>query len=428
MTVRAIVSFGALCVMLAACGSGGAQAPPAATSAAPGESVRPTPASTSGATGASATSGARPAPMSGLGPRESQSLPSCPSGPLFGVIPMSPSDFRSFRPIGFPQPPIHIFGAKHSNFTINLPGQAAVSGKAIRFPSDAWVTEIIATKSALGTGHQLTFFPCREFKSYLFHIGELAPALATELAKASVHCQDFDFGAAGGRTTKCTARVLLPVKAGDPVGGSDAFGGVDWGGVDYRVALPFVNLSRYDGDYPHYVSPVDYTTPEVRAIFDGKLGSLDGTVLRTAEPRTGTLMQDVAGTAQGNWFIGTQTFRNVQDFSPFLALLHDFVDPAVPIFSMGSSVKGLRLGLYTFTPQPSGLVNRDFADVRPDGQTYCYERFGSGQTRSGLNLSTADGVILLAMPSATRLSVEFQQGGTCATARTLTTGAFTFDR
>lgn len=45
-----------------------------------------------------------------------------------------------------------------------------------------------------------------------------------------------------------------------------------------------------------------------------------------------------------------------------------------------------------------------------------------------MNLTTADGVILLAMPSATKLSVEFQAGGTCAMPRTMTTGAFTFDR
>ena len=95
---------------------------------------------------------------------------------------------------------------------------------------------------------------------------------------------------------------------------------------------------------------------------------------------------------------------------------------------MGSSVAGLRLGLYAFTPERSGTVNRDFADVRPDGTTYCYERFHSGRTPSALNLASAAGAILLRMPSATTIAVEFQQGATCATARPMGAAAKTFER
>lgn len=341
---------------------------------------------------------------------------------------MDPGDFRAFRPLGFPQPPIHILGAKHSNFTINLPGEPALSGKPVRFPADATVTEIVSTESRDGTGYQLTFYPCREMKSYFFHLGTIAAPLEAALKGQSATCQDFDFGAQGGRIRKCTARVSVAVKAGDRVGGSDHFGGVDWGAVDYRVTHAFINPSRYDGDYTHYVSPIDYTTPAVRALVDPKLGSIDGKVRRTAEPRTGTFMQDVPGTAQGNWFTAGTSFMNTQDYSPWLGLLHDYVDPALPIFSMGSSVPGLRLGLYAFTAERSGTVNRDFADVKPDGTTYCYERFHTGQTRSALNLGTATGAILLRMPTATTIAVEFQQGATCATARPMGAAAKTFER
>ncbi|MBM4433838.1 MAG: hypothetical protein FJ028_01780 [Chloroflexi bacterium] len=341
---------------------------------------------------------------------------------------MDPRDFKAFRPLGFPQPPVHILGAKHSNFTINLPGEPAVSGKPVRFPSDATVTEIVSTESGEGTGHQLTFYPCREFESYFFHLGTIAAPLDSALKGQSTTCQDFDFGTQGGRIRKCTARVTVAVKAGDAVGGSDRFGGVDWGGVDHRVTLPFINPSRYDGDYPHYVSPVDYLAPSARALVEGKLGSIDGKVARTAEPRTGTLMHDVPGTAQGNWLTTGTNFTNTQDFSPWLALLHDYVDPSLPVFSMGSSVAGLRLGLYAFTPERSGTVNRDFAEVKPDGTTYCYERFHSGRTPSAPNLTTPAGAILLRMPSATTLAVEFQPGATCATARPLGAGAKTFER
>jgi hypothetical protein len=140
-------------------------------------------------------------------------------------------------------------------------------------------------------------------------------------------------------------------------------------------------------------------------------------------------MQDLPGTAQGNWFTpGGANFMNTTNFEPFLGLLHDHVEPGIPIISMGTSVKGVRLGLYSFTPQSTGTVNRDFADVRPDGKTYCYERFGSGQTRSGLNLGAIDGVLLMTMPTTTTLRVERRAGATCANATPMGPDAFTFER
>lgn len=354
--------------------------------------------------------------------------PACPSGPVFTVLPLDPTDFRAFRPLGFPAPPIHIFGAKHSAFIINLPGQPAVSGRPVRFPSDATVTDVVSTESAAGSGYQVTFAPCRDLKSYLFHLGTIAPTLEKAFKTSIQTCQDFDFGAAGGRTRKCGARLSLAAKAGDPVGGSDAFAGVDWGVVDYRVTLPYANPRRYDGDYPHIGSPVDYAAPDVRAQLEAKLGSIDGRVRRTADPKAGTIMQDVPGTAQGNWFTADANFMNTTDFSPFLGLLHDFVDPDVPIISMGTSVRGMTSGVYTFAPRSTGLINRDFRDVRPDGQMYCYEQFQGGVTRSGLNLASANGVLVMTMPTPTSLRVELQVGPTCASTRMPGATAFTFDR
>ncbi len=409
-------AFALVTLMLAACQSG--TATPTSTVAVNARSAPPPSAG-----------GPREGSLAGPA-RTSAPIAACPaSGPIFTVLPMDPADFRSFRPLGFPQPPIHIFGAKHSAFTINLPGATPVSGRRVRFPSDATVTDITSTESTAGSGYQLSFAPCRDLKSYLFHLGSISPALETAFKASVPRCQDFDFGAAGGKVKKCDAKLALAVKAGDLVGGSDAFAGVDWGLVDYRVDLPYANLKRYDGDYPHIVSPVDYSAPDVRGQLVAKLGNMDGTLRRTVAPVAGTVMQDLPGTAQGNWFTpGGANFMNTTNFEPFLGLLHDHVEPAIPIMSMGTSVKGVRLGLYTFTPQSTGTVNRDFADVRPDGKTYCYERFGSGQTRSGLNLGAIDGVLLMTMPTATTLRVERRAGATCANAPPMGPDAFTFER
>ena len=238
--------------------------------------------------------------------------------------------------------------------------------------------------------------------------------------------QDFTFDASG-TVNKCEAKLQLAVKSGDPVGGSDSFGGVDWGGVDYRVTANYANPDRYDGDYAHYVSPVSYLRPDLKAQMVDKLGSFDGEIKRTAEPRVGTLNEDVPGTAAGNWFIGDQSFRNSQDFSPFLALRHDYVDPTQPELSMGTSVAGVNKGLSSFAVATSGTTNRDFKDVKPDGQVYCYDHFLTGRSAGHLPLSTVTGVILLQLPTATTLKVEHQPGD-CTTTHTLTPVATTFSR
>ena len=54
---------------------------------------------------------------------QADGLEACRDEPLFDHIPMALEDFRAFRPLGFVSIPIHIFGAKHSNFAINLPDE-----------------------------------------------------------------------------------------------------------------------------------------------------------------------------------------------------------------------------------------------------------------------------------------------------------------
>ncbi len=362
---------------------------------------------------------------SGLENAQSDALSKCTNGPLFDHIPMALGDFKAFRPLGFVSIPIHIFGAKHSNFAINLPNEH-ISGKPVEFPGDAVVTSLISTASTSGNGYQIVFYPCREFKSYLTHLGTISDRLKTEFSKASPKCQDFVFDSSG-KTTKCTAAMNIKVSSGELAGTNDGFGGVDWGAVDYRLSAEYANPSRYDGDYPHYTSPILYLRKDLKATIMDKLGSWDGEVKRTAEPRTGSLNQDVKGTAQGNWFIGDKNFYNTQDFNPFMALLHDYIDPAQPEFSMGTSVKGLAAGIYSFRVSNSGLKNRDFNDVKPDGNIYCYDAWISGRSTGHLPLTTPSGVILLKMSDGQTLQVE-HQSGSCATAHSVTAAATIFKR
>jgi len=158
----------------------------------------------------------------------------------------------------------------------------------------------------------------------------------------------------------------------------------------------------------------DRRLPGPRKALEAKTGHVFGARWRTSEPIGGTYAQDVPGAAQGNWFVPGLSFRTSTDPSPFLGLAHDYVDPTQPMIAIGSSVKGLPMGLYSFSVQRAGSINRDFRDITSDGKIYCYDQFAQGQSHGGLPLRPAAGALLMTLPSPTTLRVEFVAGAACA--------------
>ena len=139
------------------------------------------------------------------------------------------------------------------------------------------------------------------------------------------------------------------------------YGPYDLGMVDLRrPPLAFANPTRYQTpsavppgvplELVNYVAAsrlqqfcaIDYFTPTVRATLEPMFGSFDGTRRRTAAPVCGEHMQDLPGTAQGNWFAdetsGTYPERNR------IALVHDNVDPTIPTFSISDEFAWWRAG------------------------------------------------------------------------------------
>jgi hypothetical protein len=160
-----------------------------------------------------------------------------------------------------------------------------------------------------------------------------------------------------------------------------------------------------------------------------KTGHVFGTRMRTAEPIGGTYMQDIPGTAQGNWFFPGRYHSNSADLSFSLGLASDYVDPGQPIMAVGQSVSGLSMGVYSFNVAPQGVTNRAFRDVRADGVSYCYDNFLQGQSAGGMPLGRPNGIVLLSMVNDTTLKMELIPGGSCAGAsRVVTANATTFER
>jgi hypothetical protein len=367
------------------------------------------------------------------------SLKACPQDlnePFFTVMPIEPNDFHAWRPLGFTAPPIHVFPAKHSNFAISKPGEEYYK-RPVKFPGDVTVTSINSLE-LIGqdkTGYQIYFQPCNEFKAYFYHLSSVTePLLAAIKKDTNPNCRQYPIGK-GFDGKLCQYRTNLKVSAGDLAGYSGDAAGVDFGAVDYRIEpLPFANPADYSEELLHYTSPILYFTPEVRTKFEGKIGSFDGEVKRTIEPKLGSIAQDIKGTAQGNWFTPGQNYAMAPPPGPgpFIALIHEYVNPRQPLFSIGTSVKGVNSALYTFDIQREGKINRDFADVKADDTVYCYDNFKSGQTTGHLPLGKIDGILLVTLPNENTLKVEKQgsEGSTCALSEpwVLTSEATTFER
>ena len=359
-----------------------------------------------------------------------QLLP-CPGvgTPLFDAIPIDPFDFLAFRPLGFLSPPIHMFPAKHSSFSMTLPGQTPLA-RPVRAPGRVWVKEIWeATFSTGGRNYQLYVYPCSEVRVYFGHVASLSSKLLTDMQQSPPTCNSFFEGTA--TVTTCRhENMSLRLDSGEEMGTGPDSAGVDFGLIDFRLPpAAFIRLDHYDHFYPYYASPLDYFRSDVRSTLASKTGHVFGGQMRTAAPIGGTYMQDIPGTAQGNWFFPGKYHSNSSDLSPSLGLASDYVDPGQPVMAVGNSINGMSMGLYSFNVASQGSTNRAFSEVRADGNTYCYDNFLQGQSTGGMPLGRPNGVVLLSMPIDTMLKMELVAGSTCAAAnRVITANATTFER
>lgn len=344
-------------------------------------------------------------------------LAACPadiSTPLFGTIPVDLENFIAFRPLGFMSTPIHMFPAKHSAFSMTAAGQTAVP-KPVKSPARTVVTEIYEASFSTGNrNYQVFMHPCRELRIYFGHLVTISEKLQTAFAQGTPQCNSFNDGSA--TVTTCRRENLsIALEEGEIFGTGPDSAGVDFGTLDFRRApAGFIYRAHYDAYYPFYASPLDYFTPGVKQAFQAKFGSVFGANRRTVEPVGGTYMQDRAGTAEGNWFLPGSYHSNTTDLSGFLGLAHDYVDPTQPIMAAGPTIRGMRLGLYSYRTTTSGLINRDFSQIIADGNTYCLDAFVEGRSAGEVPVSRPNGILLLSLLNEVTLKAELIEAASCS--------------
>ncbi len=341
-------------------------------------------------------------------------LPSCGSKmALFTAPPVTDPTFVAINPIGHVFPPGHTFPADHGYFAFS--GTSA--NVNLYAPGDGWVTQVITLSGSGNTsdGYVIQFSPCAEVKLGNLSLNTLAPVLATPSGLTKTTCSS-DGQNFPGAVASCVTNMQVPVKAGQFLGTG---GLVDFGPIEdsrYQIA-GFVNPARHDLN--RGFCPLNYFAPSLQATYTAMLGAWNGTafVPRTIPPLCGTIMQDLAGSAQGYWYYPGAP--NIPE-NPHLALIHFNIDPATATFSVGTSIPNFAGG-HDFIPKTVAdgtRINYDFKIVH-DTQLYCYDslliEFVAGVGSPDPQLA-GHLVLIQLSPSLDTLTIELQNPTTSCTA------------
>ncbi|MFY9484580.1 MAG: hypothetical protein WAP74_03085 [Patescibacteria group bacterium] len=312
---------------------------------------------------------------------------------FFTTLPLALDDFRSIDPLGLLSPTAHVFPAPHLYFRIKLEQPNNFNSPVLKVPlyspANLTITRInliqATNKSEFADDAAVHFSPCAEFKAYFDHVVDLAPKLQKAYDESSTdRCDEYTLTYKTGPVNwkKCDKKVNLKISAGELIGyagGGQGQAALDFAAFDKRIEPNiYANPKRdFRNELPYAVCPLDYFPKLLSEQLKGKLGGLsDGA--RTNDfvksPTCGKVIHDIAGSVKGNWFLSGIDSSRIND-PPNLALVQGHIDQSLQYFSNGESTKksNLDFALYYFEPQNSGFINRDFAQVKSDGNIYCYE-------------------------------------------------------
>lgn len=355
---------------------------------------------------------------------------------FFTVSPVKFGEYKNIVPLGAYGPTGgHIIPTKHIYFMSTADNPDDQTDVNIYAPGDLYITyaERGINNTAGYTDYYLYTSPCKDVEVNFYHLNTLNQAILSAFDSAKKkNCRDEQ----NGQTSNsfCGAVIKgVQIKAGDILGvgnpakkkGLKQF--FDFEMSDHRVPeLQFANPKRWTGgfDFKHIVCPVDYFKPELKSVYETQFADYnDASIKRTVKPLCGQYAQDIAGTAQGVWFKNASDSADTGE-NGLLTLGHHNALAQKGLIAVGTdSTSSIDAGAYPFDPKASGLTDRDFKDITPDGRTYCFEPTGiTGTYRYPFR-------VLLQMTSATTLKIEGQKDQDCGAGPwVLTENATAFER
>lgn len=274
----------------------------------------------------------------------------------FTVIPLDTADITALVPLGNLNPPAHTFPTDHMYFYC-FTSKPSLN---IKSPGNTTVFRIVRTRYNAGTSSERFDYTITvgSDKSYLYwgHVNTISPRLQTAVDNfINAKCQP-PYSTGGISAEQCYLNLNLAITPGEVLGTVISKNG--WAILDFGAVVNSTGTN-----------PLEFFDAASRSQLEPKLGRFDGKVKRTIPPLYGENMQDIVTTAMGNWYKQGAP-RTPED--NHMALVKDNIDPTKQAISAGNSLPGLPSGVYYFNPETSGFTNRNFAEVKADGNIYCY--------------------------------------------------------
>ena len=326
---------------------------------------------------------------------ETSNFPACgDKKEFFTTLPLSLDGFTTIDPLGLLAPTAHVFPTPHIYFRIKREQPDNFNSPVLKFPlyapADMTITRInlmqATNRAEFADDSAVHFALCKDFKAYFDHVVDLSPKLQKAFDEGRVdRCDEYTLTYKDGPVNwkKCNKEVDLEVSEGELIGyagGGEAQAVLDLGAYDLRIkpnnyASP---KRQFRNELPYNVCPLDYFSQPLAGQLREKLGAyfeLSNSNTFTKSLTCGKVIQDIPGTAKGDWFAPNIDTAQSGHEPPHLGLVQGHIDQSLQAFSNGDSTKNsnLEMGLYYFTPKNSGFINRDFAEVKADGNVYCYE-------------------------------------------------------
>ena len=318
---------------------------------------------------------------------QTSSSESCPNV-LFDSLPVD--SILSIVPLGNSNPKSgHIFPTPHNYIYFDEQGASNLAEHNVKSPGDITISSIETmqytdkTTQALSTDYSINFTSslCSDVTGYYKHIKGLDSTLNDTLSTSSKQCNSYDTG--NQNVERCNYTLTYELNSGDIIGTVGGTGqeqaNFDFGIIDSRTKLQFLDQNYYWNEFYYMVCPWDYyatdfkSTHEISTKFGIKENGFDF-VYRQGDPKCGVFMQDDADSAKGNWLLSTQPSFEKEDYH--IALIESNYDSSKSIFSIGSDsgvISNNKSYRSEFSPNPNtaSYIGQDF-DTLTSGNIYCY--------------------------------------------------------
>ena len=300
---------------------------------------------------------------------------SCSSGSYFTALPVALGDIDAITVLGGLGAPGHTLPTDHTGIYLLTEGATVLAPGAMQITGLRRTTYITSPSRPGHTDFTADFQLCAEVTGWFGHLSTIASSIPSP-SGGWKDCQRYSTSDETVETCRGTLDDVT-LAAGQPLGTSGfsiALGlmSVDVGLLDSRVTNSYVAPWRYPPGTFRAICPWDQFEPAIKAQLYTKLGDKSRlSTVPAGEPRCGTMVVDVAGTAKGVWALPSETQPVRGNETGYITLANY---PYRPQVELALSVAPVALGatVAVVARAITGRVNRAFEQVTNDGLIYCY--------------------------------------------------------